>query len=286
MTSSARMTALIPALAALILLGLPAETAHAQDAQPAADSAAAGGSSADLAQQLSNPIASLISVPIQQNFDLDIGPDEDGWRSTTNIQPVVPLPINDEWNVISRTILPVVHQEGVTAPGANQSGLGDTVQSAFFSPREVGESGIIWGAGPVFLLPTATDGALGGKKWGIGPTAVLLKQAGPITVGVLANQIWSIAGSDSRADVSQAFVQPFLSYITPSAATFSVNAEASYDWKGEQWNVPVNVSASQLTSFGDQPVSLGLGGRYYVERPEGGAEWGMRFIVTFLFPAG
>lgn len=286
MISSGRPSACRPALAALPLLAFPAGPALAQEAQPAADGAAAGGSSADLAQQLSNPIASLISVPIQQNFDLDIGPDEDGWRSTTNIQPVVPLPINDEWNLISRTILPVVYQEGVTAPGANQFGLGDVVQSAFFSPKEVGASGIIWGAGPVFLLPTATDGALGGKKWGVGPTAVLLKQAGPVTVGILANQIWSVAGSDSRADVSQAFVQPFVSYITPSAATFSVNAEASHNWKSEQWNVPVNVSVSQLTHFGDQPVSLGLGGRYYVERPEGGAEWGMRLFVTFLFPTG
>ncbi len=259
--------------------------ANPADASPA-DASASGGAGADLAQQLSNPIANLISVPIQQNIDLGIGPDNDGWRSTTNVQPVVPVPINEDWNLISRTILPVIYQEGVTARNQNQFGLGDTVQSVFFSPREVGASGIIWGVGPAFLLPTATDGALGGKKWGAGPTAVMLKQSGPITVGLLANQIWSVAGSDNRPDVSQAFIQPFLSYVTPTATTFSVNAESSYNWKAEQWSVPINVSVSQLTKLGDQPVSLGLGGRYNVEKPEGGADWGLRFIVTFLFPTG
>ena len=115
---------------------------------------------------------------------------------------------------------------------------------------------------------------------------MVLKQSGPLTFGMLANQIWSVAGSDNRPDVSQAFIQPFLSYITPTATTFSLNAESSYDWKRDQWNVPVNVAVSQLTKFGDQPVSLGLGGRYVVEKPDGGADWGARLIVTFLFPTG
>lgn len=130
---------------------------------------------ADLAKQLSNPIASLISVPFQVNYDRGYGPD-DGHRVTLNIQPVIPISLNEDWNLISRTILPVISQDDIAGPSGDQFGLGDTVQSFFFSPKEPTAGGIIWGAGPVFLIPTATDDLLGGEKWGIGPTVVALKQ--------------------------------------------------------------------------------------------------------------
>ena len=145
-------------------------------------------------------------------------------RSTTNVQPVIPISISEDWNLISRTIVPVIYQDGVTGRGQDQFGLGDVVQSAFFSPKEVGSSGIIWVLGPAFLLPAATDSALGSKKWGVGPTAVVLKQSGRVTYGMLVKHIWSVAGSDSRADMSQAFIKTFLSYTTPDAATFSTSA--------------------------------------------------------------
>jgi hypothetical protein len=242
---------------------------------------------ADLAQQLSNPISSLISVPFQFNYDANIGPDDEGRRFTLNLQPVVPFAISDDWNLISRTILPIVSQDDIFPGAGQQSGLGDTLQSLFFSPRLPGPSGIIWGAGPVFLIPTGTDELLTSEKWGVGPTAVALRQSGGLTVGALANHIWSVAGDEDRADVNSTYLQPFVSYTTPDAWTFSLNSESSYNWETEDWTVPINAGVSKLVKFGTQPVSLGLTARYYVESPESGPKgWGARATMTLLFPAG
>ncbi len=150
----------------------------------------------ELAKQLSNPVASLISVPFQFNYDSGFGP-EDGHRVTLNIQPVIPITLNEDWNLISRTILPVIWQEDIAGPSGSQFGLGDTVQSLFLSPSAAGPGGIIWGAGPVFLLPTSTDPLLGTDRWGAGPTGVVLMQSGPWTYGMLANHIWSFAGQEA-----------------------------------------------------------------------------------------
>jgi hypothetical protein len=249
--------------------------ALAEDSTPAATSADA------LAKQLSNPVASLISVPIQVNFDFGIGAN-DGWKMTTNVQPVAPFALNEEWNLISRTILPIIHQEDVVGTDS-QTGLGDVVQSFFFSPKDPTAGGLIWGVGPVFLLPTATDNALGADRWGIGPTAVFLKQEGKATYGALVNHIVDFAGSGS-ADINATFVQPFYSYGAGGGVTYTINLESTYNWEASQWTIPVNVMYSKVTKVGDQLVSFGVGGRYYLEKPDGGPEWGLRFIATLLFP--
>jgi hypothetical protein len=239
----------------------------------------------DIAQQLANPISSLISVPFQLNYDDDFGLDDGGSLWQMNVQPVIPVSISDDWNMISRTILPIVSQDGFPTPDYSEFGLSDTVQSLFFSPKEVGESGWIWGVGPVFLLPTATDDFLGTEKWGAGPTGVALKQVGPWTFGALANHIESFAGDSQRADISATFLQPFILYITPTHTTFAVNTESTYDWENSQWSVPVNVSVSQLLRAGDQLFQLGAGLRYWVESPDAGAEGlGFRLNLTFVFP--
>lgn len=258
---------------------------HAQqtvDATGQAAASAAQAGEADLAQQLANPVASLISVPIQGNVDFGVGPG-DGTRSVTNIQPVIPFELSEHWNLISRTILPVIDQEGIAATGdsLDEFGLGDTVQSFFISPKS---SDPIWGLGPVFLIPTATDPLLGSEQWGAGPTAILLKQSGHWTYGALANHLWSFAGDDSRTDVNATFLQPFVSYITDTKTTFGVSLESTYDWDAGEWNVPANFVISQLFKIGDQPVQIFGGVRYYLDAPDGGPDWGLRFGLTFLFP--
>ena len=236
----------------------------------------------DLAQQLANPVASLISVPFQANWDFGIGVN-DATRFTLNIQPVIPLSLNEEWNLIVRTILPVIDAES-PAPGIDDaSGLGDTVQSFFFSPKKpVG--GWILAAGPVALWPTATDSQLGGEQWGAGPTALALRQKGPWTFGLLTNHLWSYAGDNARAEVNATFIQPFVSYITSTKTTFTINSETTYDWTGQQWSVPVNLVISQLFKVGSQPMQAFVGGRYYLEGPDGGPEWGLRAGLVLLFP--
>lgn len=271
-----------------ILLAACGAPVHAQaGGAPPADGAAgppAASSQADLAQKLSNPIASLISVPFQNNFDWGYGADGDGFRYTLNVQPVIPISISPDANVISRTILPIIAQNDVTGPGISQFGLGDTVQSLFFSPKAASASGVVWGAGPVFLVPTATDRALGGGKWGVGPTGVVLKIAGPVTYGVLANHIWSIAGKSNRSDISATFVQPFFAYTTRKATTWGLNSETTYDWLSDSWSIPIDASVSQLVMIGRQPVSIGTTFKYWVESPAGGPDWGLRLNVTLLFP--
>lgn len=238
----------------------------------------------ELAKQLSNPVASLISVPFQSNFEAGAGANGDGFAYTMNIQPVIPIPLNDEWNLISRTILPVAYRDYLPAPDGNTFGLGDTTQSLFFSPKNPGPGGIIWGLGPAFLIPTATDDVLGSGKLGIGPTAVLLKQTGPWTVGVLTNHIWSVAGEGGRPDVSQTFLQPFLAYALGRGMTINLNTESSYDWVANQWTVPINLGLTKVFQIGDQHLSFQIGGKYYAEAPEGAPDWGIRTTLTFLFP--
>jgi hypothetical protein len=239
----------------------------------------------ELVKELSNPVASLISVPFQSNFEFKLGPNNDGFKYTLNFQPVIPISLNKDWNVIVRTIVPIIDQSDVIAPNTNQGGLSDITQSFFFSPKKP-VAGMIVGAGPVFLYPSATDDLLGSEKWGAGPTIVLLKQEGPWTVGLLFNHIWSFAGDERRSYVSSTFLQPFVAYATKTKTTFTLNTESTYDWHNDQWTVPINFLVSQLIKVGKLPVQLGLGAKVYAEGPSGAPEWGIRFVVTPLFPTG
>lgn len=240
---------------------------------------------ANLAQQLANPVAALISVPFQFNYQSGIGPVDDGRQQVLNIQPVIPFSLNEDWNLISRTILPVVRQNDLFPGAGHQSGISDTVQSFFFSPKAPTAGGWIWGAGPVFLLPTGSNDLLTTDKWGIGPTGVALRQQGQWTVGVLGNHIWSYAGKSSRDDVNATFIQPFMSFTTPTAVTYTLQSESTYDWENSEWQVPVRAVVSKVTRVGNQLASFAGGVHYWVESTDRGPEgWGFRFTVTLLFP--
>lgn len=284
-------TTLLPNAAVLVALALTTfNSAHAQSSA-SADAAASGSAGMDdeqakaaaLAKATLNPIASLISLPVQNNFDWGAGPDDDGFQYKLNVQPVIPISLNENWNVISRTIVPYVYQEDIIGT-TSQSGLADTVQSLFFSPVKPTERGWIWGAGPVLQIPTATDDLLGEEKWGAGPTAVVLKQEGHWTYGALFNHVWSFAGESGRSEVNRTFLQPSVSYTTKTFTSFGANTESSYDWERSQWTVPVNVFVQQLLKVGNQPITLQLGGRYYAEGPSEAPDWGLRFQISFLFP--
>ena len=236
---------------------------------------------AELAKKLSNPVADLISVPFQNNWDFGIG-SENAMRYTLNIQPVIPISIGKDWNVITRTIMPIIHAQSPVAGGDSQTGLGDILQSFFFSPKDPTSSGWIWGVGPVILYPSGTD-HLSAHKWGAGPTAVVLKQEHGWTYGLLANHVWSFSGGGTQ-DVNATFLQPFVSFTTKTSTTIGVNTESTYDWEGAQWTVPINLTVAQLLKIGGMPLQFQAGVRAYAVRPEGGPDWGLRFAMTFLFP--
>ncbi len=240
---------------------------------------------AELAKKLANPVASLISVPLQYNRD-DYGGANDGATvSKLVIQPVIPFSLNEDWNLITRTLIPLIDQQDFPVTALNESGLGDITPSFFFSPKAPTADGWIWGAGPVFLLPTATDDVLGTEKWGIGPTGVALKQSGPWTMGILAGHIWSVAGSSDRADISVTTLQPFFSYTTKMHTTIGAYTESAYDWKGEQWSVPLIIQAGQLFKIGPQILQFAVAGKYWADGPANGPDgWGLRLQLTLLYP--
>jgi len=267
----------IPRAGAALALGLLSPALGLGDAR-ASDAEA-------LAKQLANPVASLISVPFDADYDHDLGPFDDGERVTLVAKPVVPFPLGDDWNLITRTIVPFVHLRDL-APGVNdQSGLGD-VQASFFLSPTAPTAGWIWGAGPIVLLPTATDTLLGSDKWGAGPTAVALRQEGPWTFGALANHVWSFAGDHDRPAFDRTFLQPFLVYTTRKATSFTLQTESSYDWKADAWTVPVNLLVAQVLRIGPQLLQLRAGVRYWAETPTntGPEGFGARVGVTLLYP--
>ncbi|OXA82026.1 Putative MetA-pathway of phenol degradation [Flavobacterium aquidurense] len=238
---------------------------------------------AELAKKLANPIASLISVPFQNNSDYGIG-DLKGSRNTLNFQPVIPISINENLNMIARVVLPIVTQNNITGIAEKQSGLSDAVVSAFFSPKNT-KNGFTWGVGPAFLIPTGTDDFLTSKKFGIGPTAVALKQSNGWTIGALVNQLWSVAGSDERPDVSQMFVQPFITHNWKSGAGIGLVGEWTQNWEARTTSVWLIPNVSGVTSIGKQKISLAIGPRVHLIAPESmRADWGWRAMVIFLFP--
>ena len=235
----------------------------------------------ELAKQTQNPIASLISVPFQGNWDFGLG-SRDATATTMNFQPVVPFAINKSTNIVLRVILPLTSQpapDGTT----RYSGVGDVLTTAFVSPSKVGR--LIWGVGPALLVPTASNNALGTEKFSLGPSVVLLTQPGKFTLGALANQLWSVSGTNTRSPVNQIYLQPFANYNLGSGLAAGISMEASGIWKAkDMWSAPLLFSVSKITLLGKRPVNLAVAAGPMVASPSGGPSWRFRLAATFLFP--
>lgn len=270
------MKTLRAASAALLLLA--ALPVSAQEAPT--PSAPAAGNPAELAKRLANPIANLISVPFQSNWDMGIGANN-GSRMVLNIQPVVPFRLSDDWNLITRYIVPVASQFDLTGASTSESGLGDSVVTAFLSPSK---GAITWGVGPAFLIPTATEDALGSGKFGIGPSVVALRQSGGWTVGGLANHLLSVAGSEDRGKVNATFLNPFIVYNWKSGAGVTLNVEYTRDWENDVDVLVVNFpTLTGVTRFGSQIVSFAVSPRFHFA-PETRPDYGLRAAVILVFP--
>ena len=236
---------------------------------------------AELARAAQNPLASMISLPFQNNTNFNFGPLEKT-QNILNIQPVWPFQLNENWNLITRTIVPVVSQPALTPAQDREFGLGDTVFTAFLSPRDSGQ--LIWGVGPALLLPTSTDDQLGAGEWGAGPSVVVLTVQGRWVVGSLFSNVWSFTGDEQVNLFSwQYFVNYNLDdgwYLT-SAPVITANWEAD---SGNTWTVPFGGGVGKIFRIGKQPMNVSAAAYYNVEKPDFGADWQMRFQVQFLFP--
>jgi hypothetical protein len=247
--------------------------------------ALAAESEEEIAKKTQNPVASLISVPMKLDYDRNIGPVEQGDKYQLTVQPVIPFSISTDWNLISRSLIPLIDQKDLAPGSGTQSGLGDITQQFYFSPKAPTAEGWIWGVGPQILMRTGTDN-LSADKWGLGPDAVVLKQEHGWTYGALANHTWSVSGSSEAKDISATYVQPFLSFMTKTYTIFGINSESTYDWKTSQWSVPVNLTVTQMLRIGGQLLTVQGGVRYWADTPDGiGPEgWGFRLQLTLLFP--
>lgn len=279
----------------------PKDKSVVQAAPPASDAEAAD----KLRKAAQNPVASLISVPVQENWNFGIGP-ASRVQNVLNVQPVIPINLTQNWNLIVRWIMPIIYQPlGVTEPppptgpdlafGANGSasaepnqgvyGFGDMQPAFFFSPKK---SKVIWGVGPQLLLPTATrTGILGQGKLGIGPTAVLLVQPGKWTLGALVNNVWSVAGHSDLPDVNQFLFQYFINYNLQKGYYLTWQPTITANWEatnGGRWVVPLGGGMGRIMKLGPQPVNVGLQFYGNAVHPPGGSPWSMRLQIAFLYP--
>jgi len=251
----------------------------------AEETAASAHDSDTLVKQTQNPVANLISVPFQSNFNFGAG-SKDEMVYILNVQPVIPIKLNEHWNLITRTIMPIINQPSLF-PGVDDAfGLGDINPTFFFSPAK--PSKFIWGVGPTMTLPTASRSLLGSGKWSAGPAAVGLFMDGPWVAGALANQQWSFAGWGDE-DVNALLIQPFINYNLPhswylvSAPIMTANFSAG---DGDHWTVPLGGCAGKLWRVGKVglPINTQLQAFYNVVTPDFGPDWQLRFQLQFLFP--
>jgi len=252
-----------------------------------ASGSATAQDAAELAKAVQNPIANLISVPIQWNINFDAGPLE-RTQHVVNVQPVLPFELNKDWNIITRTILPLISQPAFVPGQSRINGIGDIQFSAFFSPKKPTASGWIWGAGPILQLDLASDDRLGQGAWGLGPSAVALKIAGPWVYGGLINNVWSVTEDSGRADVNQMLIQPFVNFNFADKPgrylTFAPIITANWEADSDKWLIPLGMGIGQVMKIGKQPVNIQASAYYNVERPDNAAKYQIRLQIQLMFP--
>jgi len=274
---------------ATVIIGLTLIDALAQD-------------ETELAKKTQNPVADLISVPLQSNFNFGAGFNHNKMIYVLNVQPVIPIKITEDWNLITRVVMPIINQPNLSpsfgglVPSTTGTGFGDFNPTFFFSPAKSGQ--LIRGLGPTFTLPTATDRNLGAGKWSMGPAGVALTMQGPWVFGVLINNQWSVGGWGDKP-VNALLMQPFVNYNLPNGWYLTSSPILTADWKadraGDVWTVPVGGGFGKLFRLGDilplegsalakLPINTQIGAYGNVAKPEFGPEWQLRFQIQFLFP--
>jgi hypothetical protein len=238
----------------------------------------------ELAKKTQNPVADLISVPLQSNFNFGAGSKE-RMIYILNVQPVIPINITENWNLITRVIMPIINQPSLFPGMDSATGLGDLNPTFFFSPAKPG--GLIWGFGPTFTLPTSTDELLGSEKWSMGPAAVALTMQGPWVFGALMNNQWSVGGWGDE-HVNAFLMQPFVNYNLPAGWYLTSSPILTANWAadrgGDVWTVPLGGGAGKLFRVGRLPINAQLAAYGNVAKPEFGPDWQLRFQIQFLFP--
>ena len=250
----------------------------------------------DLAAKAQNPIASMISLPIDTSFDFGA---DNGSAIVSNIQPVIPTSLNENWNLVSRLILPVAWVEGAVGstnglppilnggvnPNKSAFGLGDLNYTGFISPADAGP--IIWGVGPSVMFPTATDPVLGAEKWSLGPSVVVLAQPKPWSLGVLYRHLWDVGGASDRSAVNQSLFQYFINYNLDDGWYLLTDPIILANWQADsdnRWTVPIGGGVGRIFKLGEQPVNARLRAYYNVVAPDGAPEWSVNASIAFLFP--
>ena len=267
-----------------------------EEAQGAPKPAATANETQDLAKATQNPVASLISVPLQNNSNFAVGP-YNRTQDVFNIQPVIPARISENWTLISRVIQPIVWQPTSTANKGGQLGFGDMNPTFFLSPAKPGK--LIWGAGPAIVIPTATSTALGQGKLSFGPAVVALVQPGHWTLGFLVNNVWSVAGSTHRPSVNQMTLQYFINYNMKKGWYLTSSPIITANWHsqavgeaangndttgGGVWTIPFGGGAGRIMRLGYQPVNISASFYGNAVHPPGASNWGMRLQIALLYP--
>jgi len=243
-------------------------------------------SAEELAKLAQNPVGNLISVPFQNNTNLNFGP-EKGTQNVLNIQPVIPIEVSKDWNIITRTILPVVSMPALGPDIGSTNGIGDMVFTAFLSPANPGHW--IWGVGPVLQLPTNSTAELGNKNWGMGASFVVLHldHGDPWVYGALVNNIWSLTSDKQGGSYSTGLIQPFVNYNFEGGLYLTSSPILTVDWKansGQQWTVPLGGGVGKIFHLGKLPVNTSIAAYYNVVKPDFGANWQIRAQVQLMFP--